>query len=143
MCKHETKSCLLLLILLDHNRQYIYIYIYIFMYIYIYVYIFIYTYISAHKWSTTQKILKPHKSDMDIIYSMCNQKSNFLFELSSKSAWFATKNIIIFLEVGKIWRTTVQQSFPWPVAIFWMLSYALNVFLFDRSKNFFLSMITL
>ena len=35
------------------------------MYIYIYIYI---KYISGYKWSTTQRVLKSHKSKMSVIY---------------------------------------------------------------------------
>ena len=53
-----------------HIIQIIYIiYNIIYLILYIYIYIYIYTqYISSHKWSMTQRVLKSHRSKMSIIY---------------------------------------------------------------------------
>ena len=56
--------CMYVCIYLSIYLYYIYIYI---VYIYIYI-LYIYVYISGHKWSTSHRELKSHKSKMSVIY---------------------------------------------------------------------------
>ena len=82
--------------------MYIYIHIYIYIRIYIYdisntctyciciciyiLYICIYIYISGHRWSTTQRVLKSHKSKMSIIY-MLSWKQCALSVITTMTFW--------------------------------------------------------
>ena len=93
-----------------------------FIELYIYIFIYIYIYKSGHKWFTTHRVLKSHRSNMSVIY-MLSWKSHlaylnlFLWALSTLLcvSWITYDHLYIYIYIYNICTWKIRKYVYSPV----------------------------